>query len=436
LRLTINDDPDESFQIWGNSCAAGNCGGEGRLAHRLQADGTAAIAGSLNIGSGTTATQNGVHWTSGAYPQGGNLNILNRHSGRWTHFPWVDGNNYIRGNTHVDGTFTVNEGNGDWNWIKVKGNHNDNIYLGSDGTNRGIWADGNRPFSVYQNGTTALAVNTDNSLTAANINFTKNWTSSPDGVTHVSEISNDTNVYKELMIVGNKSAGAERRVGVWDRLNVHGTFCIGNTCISENDLKSMLSEKDTINTMQTQWAQGQAADAAALQSLRSHDEANNMFDGLRFTIYDGYFNDNLDFFKTAKQTQTGLTSDTTNLTTGTNAIITAQANQRHFFSVQWVGYFRVQVSGTYTFWISSDDASYVWIGNSAIGFNPTKENALIDNYGLHGMVEKSGSIELTTGLYPIKIVFGENGGGYDCQFTYRAPDGFKTGKGKGVYFSK
>lgn len=41
LRLTLNDDPDESLQIWGGSCATGNCGGAGSQQHRLGVDGVA-----------------------------------------------------------------------------------------------------------------------------------------------------------------------------------------------------------------------------------------------------------------------------------------------------------------------------------------------------------------------------------------------------------
>jgi hypothetical protein len=41
LRLTINDDNNEALEIWGGSCAAGNCGGPGTMKHRFQADGTA-----------------------------------------------------------------------------------------------------------------------------------------------------------------------------------------------------------------------------------------------------------------------------------------------------------------------------------------------------------------------------------------------------------
>ncbi len=49
-----------------------------------------------------------------------------------------------------------------------------------------------------------------------------NWTAYPDNSTTQSEISNDTNNFKQLMIVGNKSGGGERRVGIWDTLTAHG----------------------------------------------------------------------------------------------------------------------------------------------------------------------------------------------------------------------
>jgi hypothetical protein len=56
------------------------------------------------------------------------------------------------------------------------------------------------------------------------VKFSKKWSAFPDGVRNQSEISNDTDGFKQLMIVGNKSGGGERRVGVWDTLNVNGTL--------------------------------------------------------------------------------------------------------------------------------------------------------------------------------------------------------------------
>jgi hypothetical protein len=48
------------------------------------------------------------------------------------------------------------------------------------------------------------------------------------------EISNDTKDYKTLMIVGNKSAGGTRSVGVWDKLTVHGQLCVSDKCVDKN----------------------------------------------------------------------------------------------------------------------------------------------------------------------------------------------------------
>jgi hypothetical protein len=63
-------------------------------------------------------------------------------------------------------------------------------------------------------------------------NLTDHWTSSPDGVTDVAEIANDTATYQTLMIAGNRSGGIagsgpngiDRRVSIWDRLEVNGTL--------------------------------------------------------------------------------------------------------------------------------------------------------------------------------------------------------------------
>ena len=54
------------------------------------------------------------------------------------------------------------------------------------------------------------------------IRFTSKWSAFPDSTTNQAEISNDTDRYKTLMIVGNKSAGGSRRVSVWDKLEVNG----------------------------------------------------------------------------------------------------------------------------------------------------------------------------------------------------------------------
>jgi GLEYA domain len=120
--------------------------------------------------------------------------------------------------------------------------------------------------------------------------------------------------------------------------------------------------------------------------------------GLYRRTYTGYFNDDPSWFATA--TQTAAVADST----------LAIAATPETTSVQWLGYFVPATTETYTFYTSSDDASYLWIGANAVaGF--TTGNALIDNGGLHGSVEVSGTIALTAGLrYAIRIQTGNNGG--------------------------
>ena len=51
LRLTINDDNDESFQIWGNSCGeSGGCGGDGAMKHKFVANGDTYHTGTTHTG--------------------------------------------------------------------------------------------------------------------------------------------------------------------------------------------------------------------------------------------------------------------------------------------------------------------------------------------------------------------------------------------------
>ena len=59
------------------------------------------------------------------------------------------------------------------------------------------------------------------------INFTNNYQSTPNNG-YASEISNDTNTFKSLMLVGNSSntTSGKRNVGVWDNLTVNGNHSV------------------------------------------------------------------------------------------------------------------------------------------------------------------------------------------------------------------
>jgi hypothetical protein len=132
-----------------------------------------------------------------------------------SHFPYSDGNTYIRPGT--DGkdisigdmwANNINIGKGT-SQINAKGNVNIAGNLVVNGV-------------PVKGGTPSL----DNSIING-IKYSGNWTGYPDSRTDGAEIANDTTGSKQLMIVGNKSGGGDRRVGVWDTLNVNGTLNMG-----------------------------------------------------------------------------------------------------------------------------------------------------------------------------------------------------------------
>ena len=145
--------------------------------------------------------------------------------------------------------------------------------------------------------------------------------------------------------------------------------------------------------------------------------------GLFKTTYSGYFADNVSFFATATPTTFGANPATSVQTT---TISEPSSDDGSNFSVQWLGYFLPSTTETYTFFTSSDDASYVWVGSNAItGFSTG--NATVNNGGLHGQLEKSGTASLTAGVYyPIRIQFGEQGGGDVLTFNFSTATITKT----------
>ena len=145
--------------------------------------------------------------------------------------------------------------------------------------------------------------------------------------------------------------------------------------------------------------------------------------GLFKTTFAGYFADVVSFFATATPTTYGTNPATSVQTT---SISEAGSDDGSNFSCQWLGYFLPSTTETYTFFTASDDASYVWVDSNAIsGF--TTGNAVVNNGGAHGVQERSGSIALTAGVYyPIRIQFGEAGGGDAMTFNYSTPTITKT----------
>jgi hypothetical protein len=123
------------------------------------------------------------------------------------------------------------------------------------------------------------------------------------------------------------------------------------------------------------------------------------YTGLWGKRVDGYFNDNVNYFSGRTVVESMAFPD-----------IQSYSSYRDQYSWEWTGYFQAPYDGTYTFGTGSDDASYLWIGSTAVS-GYTTGNALINNGGLHGYRSVANSIYLLAGVYyPIRIQFGENYG--------------------------
>jgi hypothetical protein len=153
--------------------------------------------------------------------------------------------------------------------------------------------------------------------------------------------------------------------------------------------------------------------------------------GLFKTTYAGYFDNITDWFLTATPTTYGSNPDTSVQTT---AITEASSNDGEQFSCEWLGYFKPTTTEIYTFYLSSDDGSYMWLGeNAQSGYIVT--NVTVGNGGVHSVQEASGSASLTAGVYyPIRIQFGEFTGGDTLTFSFSTPTIPKTTNVTGLVF--
>ena len=81
------------------------------------------------------------------------------------------------------------------------------------------------------------------------------------------------------------------------------------------------------------------------------------------------------------------------------------------FQAYWEGYINIPVAGTYTFYTSSDDGSMVFINGQAI----------VNNWGGHGIQERSGTVYLTEGVHGFALNFYNSGGGYGLNASISGP---------------
>jgi len=101
--------------------------------------------------------------------------------------------------------------------------------------------------------------------------------------------------------------------------------------------------------------------------------------------------------------------------------------QPEYFGLEYTCYVQTPEDGVYAFFVASDDGSRLYVDNKP----------LIDNDGLHGMVEKSGVVALSAGLHPLLVQYFQKSGGRDIKVSLETPKDAKQAiPGSMLYMKK
>ncbi|MGI4883986.1 MAG: Ig-like domain-containing protein [Janthinobacterium lividum] len=144
--------------------------------------------------------------------------------------------------------------------------------------------------------------------------------------------------------------------------------------------------------------------------------------GLYAEYYSGYFNGSTTYFtgKTPALTRTDGTINFPNNNSWGNlapAPTGGTVDNPDGFSARYRGSINITTAGSYSFTLSSDDASLVWLDGAALA--PTTANALATaTYN----TPQTKAITLSAGVHNLVIYYGENTGGNSLTLQYNGPD--------------
>ncbi len=127
--------------------------------------------------------------------------------------------------------------------------------------------------------------------------------------------------------------------------------------------------------------------------------------GLQYLYFEGKW-DKLPDFSKMKPLKTG---------TVTRFDRSAKNKLGEEFGFVFQGFVKVPKDDIYTFYISSDDGSQLWLD----------QQLLVDNDGLHGMGGKSAEVALAEGYHEIWVRYFENSGGDDLSVHWKVGGGKK-----------
>ncbi|MEK7255316.1 MAG: PA14 domain-containing protein, partial [Bacteroidota bacterium] len=161
-----------------------------------------------------------------------------------------------------------------------------------------------------------------------------------------------------------------------------------------------LKKSKTIRCRAT-WANGKSSHSESYSFKKvkpvGSKPPKNPAPGIALKMYEGSW-DNLPDFKTLQPAKE-LTVNNYDL---------SQVEREEDFALVFEGWIEALETGVYTFFCSSDDGSRLFVANQK----------LIENDGLHGMKEVSGSIALKKGLHPVRLEFFQKKGGVGLKLEW------------------
>ena len=133
-----------------------------------------------------------------------------------------------------------------------------------------------------------------------------------------------------------------------------------------------------------------------LETIKVHNHQQ----GMRYRYYEGSWNQ-LPEFEKIKPLKEGVIAN----------FNFSPRNQSDYFGFQYSGFISLPETAVYTFFTDSDDGSQLFIGQTLV----------VDNDGLHGIIEEKGVIALKAGFHPIQVNFFEKTGGNQLKVKYSGP---------------
>ena len=91
------------------------------------------------------------------------------------------------------------------------------------------------------------------------------------------------------------------------------------------------------------------------------------------------------------------------------------STREEYFGIMYSGEINISKSGDYTFFLSSNDGSHLYIDDKLV----------IDNDGLHGTIEKPGDIKLSAGKHKFRLSYFQGGGITSLDIQLSGPDNIK-----------